>query len=146
METIKISIPEGFEIDKMNAKTGEVSFRPIGKKYPKRIFEITNIKDKWELFKCVVATGVIMSDKRRDAVSALCKLVEFRDEYNKIDGFVVDWNNVAQDKYCIKVYYGKIDKQILVNTQSLLYFGSDQTRNIFMQNFEPLMELAKEFL
>ena len=155
MTTLKINIPQGYEIDVFNKETGEVSFKKIELKYPQSIFEV---KDRsWFIHSnsgiekdntandSTVDRNNVSTKQRAEALLALSQLVELRDAWNKIDGFVVDWT--ANDvKYVIKGCSGKLQKDYYYNNHYILYFGSEQTRDLFFETFSKLIETAKEFL
>ena len=74
------------------------------------------------------------------------QLVELRDAYNKVDGFVVDWSNDEQDKFCIFVCDNKLTKQVLWSSNVIICFGSAETRDLFSEKHIDLLETAKELL
>ena len=74
------------------------------------------------------------------------QLVELRDAWNRIDGFVVNWNSDTQFKYIIDIYNEQPRFMYVYKTQKILYFGSEKTRGSFYATFRNLIKTAKELL
>jgi hypothetical protein len=151
MTQIKINIPEGYEIDVFNKETGEVSFKKIEVKYPQSVKEILNrnyyIQPSGTVRKSICHdVNNVSSEQRAEAFLALMQLVELRDAWNKIDGFIVDWNNINQNKYVLEYIYCKVKKDTYGVSQKVLYFSSAKTRDLFLKTFSSLINTAKELL
>jgi hypothetical protein len=154
MKILGIKAPEGYEIDKDNSTFEKIVFKEVGKKYPMSVKEIEGrcwfINDKSE-----VSIGdpdfnwnldQVSTKERAKAILAVTQLVELRDSWNKADGFVADWEDEDQWKYNICR-----DKNICKNDyscgySSLLFFGSSETRDKFLNQFRDLIEEAGEFI
>ncbi|WP_157278287.1 hypothetical protein [Olivibacter sitiensis] len=80
----------------------------------------------------------IPSNKRAEALLALAKLVEYRDHFNKLDGFKVDWNNPKVTKWCITIDGRKVNTFLPTN-RYFLYFGNKITRDQFYDTFHELI-------
>jgi len=124
------------------------------KKYPTTIEEvkgrkwsITNVGRVIQLITPSKDINDLSTESRAKAFLALMQLVEYRDAWNEIDGFVVDWDSgYNQDKYIFKVVCNELEKYTAHKIQSALYFGSEETRDKFMEQFSDLIEEAKELL
>ena len=152
MKNVKIEIPKGYEIDESKSTFTNIVFKKIENKYPNSVLDI-NGRD-WAISysgvrKDIACSGdidQISTKERAEAFLALMQLVELRDAYNKVDGFVVDWSNDEQDKFCICVYDNELTQETLRNTHKNLYFGSAETRDLFYEKHIDLIETAKELL
>ena len=152
MEHIKLNIrkeiPEGYEIDleESDLKTGNIVLKKSKPKYPQSIEKIN------DRFTFVLHTtdhfnlNFVSSSERVAAFRALIQLVELRDAWNKVDGFEVDWRDGEQRKFCVNYYDNEIDVCSFTSTHSVLYFGSPDTRDLFLKTFRDLIEEAKELI
>ena len=91
-------------------------------------------------------TDQVSTKERAESFLALMQLVELRDAYNEVDGFVADWNNREQYKFCIWVCRNKLVKEMSWSTNVFLHFGSEETRDLFYEKHIDLIETAKELL
>lgn len=159
MKTITIEIPDGYELDKVNEKTGKIFFRPKKEKYPKNISEIPLptssyfITSSWEVCKnnnlpkerTSRSFANLARKKDAEALVTLAKLITLRDEYNRIDGFTLNCCN-GQKKYCVKISKNEISIDTFFDFNYILYFGSRETTSIFVDNFKDLIKTAKHLL
>ena len=131
---INITPKEGFEIDLENSdlKNGKVVFKEVKEKYP------TEFKDLGtDTFK--------LSTKYGHKLSILNTLLHFRDEYNRIDGFEEGFR-FGEDNWCISNWRNKLDFEFFRNENKIMYFGKEETAELFLKNFEEQLEQIKEFL
>ena len=131
---INITPKEGFEIDLENSdlKNGKVVFKEVKEKYP------TEFKDLGtDTFK--------LSTKYGHKLSILNTLLHFRDEYNRIDGFEEGFR-FGEDNWCISNWRNKLDFEFFRNENKIMYFGKEETAELFLKNFEKQLEQIKEFL
>lgn len=154
MNELKIEIPEGYEVDqeKSNLVKGEIKFKKIEKKYP---LSIKEVKDRNWYIDSIGIIGKVLyehdinqvsSESRAKAFLALMQLVELRDCWNKVDGFIPDWTKSVQNKYTIENFKNGILKDTRIYVSTPLYFGSNETRDLFFETFRDLIEEAKELL
>lgn len=91
----------------------------------------------------------ISSASRAKAIMALMQLVELRDAWNKVDGFVESKQLVhyfiRNTHRGFKVGHNNFH-DIATAEKRLLTFKSAETRDKFLETFRPLIEEAKEFL
>ncbi len=93
-----------------------------------------------------VSISVSVSPNYHKQFIALSKLIILRDIYRESEDEQVDWSDEKQLKYCI-VFCGKdIEKVVLWSTSCVLSFTKEETRDLFLKNFESLIIEAKELL
>lgn len=102
---LKITPPEGYEIDQQKSTLEHIVFKPVDKK-PKTWEEIQyylssrgDINDL-NLGKHVdidIIKSHVNTKRQAERIRALCQLYIIADYYN--DGWKVDWNNVYERKY-----------------------------------------------
>lgn len=155
MEKLTIKAPEGYEFSGIN-ENSEIEFVPIKKKYPLSVEDIEG--RTWYLngfgSVCYIAVGNIAAKdinnvstkERAEAILALTQLLELRDAWNEIDGFVVDWNDHEQDKWCITPVSGNVSFNIYGSVSRVLFFNTLEKAKLFEKTFKDLILTAKELL
>lgn len=160
-QEMKIIPPEGYEVDKENSTFECVRFKQIKPHLPKTWKEFCNthsVKEEecWIKVNSSISSGLIRdriyendknllpSKKYAEAMLALCQLIQLRDCYN--DGWLPDWSSEYNDKWCIEVFRGRIDKATHSIAARFLAFKSDVLRDEFLENFRGLIEIAKPLL
>lgn len=156
MKQLKIQIPEGHEVDteKSDLSKGLIFFKLIKYKYPMSRKEMDDnltpyFIDSQGQIHSTYANDInnLSTESRAEAFLALMQLVELRDAWNKIDGFIdVEWEVFSKVKYVILISNGLITGNIQRNLSRVLYFGSEETRDLFLKTFKHLLEQAKELL
>lgn len=162
MNTIKITIPEGYEIDTFNKETGEVSLKPRAGKYPTDIMDIPLPKTSWYITslwqvlpqysnsgnsgnRTIGTAENLEHEEDAAALIALAKLITLRNEYNRIDDFIPKFDG-EQNHLCICSHCGKIGISVLSTCSRVLAFRSTNTADLFLRNFRDLIETAKPLL
>lgn len=153
MKELKIEIPNGYEIDLYNSdfSKGIVKFKEIIYKYPLDVKHIEG-RNYYISTKGCITLGIsrdrnnTSTKERAEAFLALMQLVELRDAWNKVDKFEVDWSNNDQCKFTICRIKNVITSDTMISYNSILYFKSKETRDLFRKTFEDLLETAKELL
>lgn len=153
MEQKKITLPEGWEVDKI--ENGEIILKESEKELPK-IWEECYLKlDKGEYISryCDISKVRLTSPEKENRnmlpiglgkpLLALMQLLICRDVYR--NGWKPDWSNNTF-KYCIETINSKIACCGYQATQKLLSFQSREVRNKFLENFKDLIEEAKELI
>ena len=87
-------------------------------------------------------------------IMKLQRLLICRDAYWKIAGeemglgkpWEPDWTDLDQWKYCIWVDVGEFITMTNVRGQHILAFPTPEMRDAFKENFDPDIEICKEFL
>lgn len=131
METkqIKIEVPNGYEIDKEKSTWENIILKPIENKLPLSVDEIP----KGTYF-----------NKYNSKLNAFRDLLLLRDAWN--GDWMVDWNDVSQLKYCIT----RLENKMCINAHrkisSVLNFKTEELAEKFAEQFEDLINEAKELL
>jgi hypothetical protein len=153
-KSVKVTPPEGYEIDKENSTFEEIKFKKIEKKLP----------TKWEDFKLltgyyvsgystILETTVIATDsgtnvwptkELAEASLALCQLIRYRDAWN--EGWIPDWLNWNQNKYCIIIRDNKLNTGMYQHANRIMYFKTPELRDKFLETFKDLLEVTKPLL
>ena len=152
MEKLKITPPEGYEIDKEKSSFEEIIFRKIESKLPKKWEDLKRIYGFWIDKDCTILDAnqknsdrmksVFPTKQLAEAALALSQLLQLRDIYN--DG----WENIfdGKDKYVICVLGNKIEKDFFDSYQFPLTFKTPALRDEFFDNFQELLKTAKPLL
>lgn len=154
MNTLKINVPEGFEIDKDKSTFEEIVFKPIKTRLPKRWEDLGVIRGYYvDLNSSVILADATPHDANRNifatkeqakAAIALAQLSQLREVYRQ--GWVPDWNT-EDSKYVIESFKGKISTEKYSSfSSSFLSFQSEQVRDEFLRNFKDLIEEASPLL
>jgi len=133
---INIDIPQGYEIDKNNSTFECIKFKKIEKQLP------NSWVDYMRHFSC--SGAIIEFNLLPETYKALRKLELLRDCYN--DGWVADYKNVHQKKYCIYYISSRVQTMIFTEDQCLLNFKTAELRDKFLENFKDIIEIAKPLL
>lgn len=154
MNTLKINVPEGFEIDKDKSTFEEIVFKPIKKELPKTWGELKSVKGWWVTEQANVnATNsnaekgnenVFVTEEQAKAAIALAQLSQLREVYRQ--GWVPDWNNTNQAKYSIMKMSGYLNTNLIWASAHYLVFQSMEIRDQFLNNFRDLIEEASPLL
>lgn len=144
MEQKKITIPKGWDIDKVT--DNEIILKESSKELPKS-WEDCRImlkeEDK-EYFNDICETLYIGVPKGLlHPIMALCQLLECRHVYRK--GWEPDWEDDST-KYYIEYFDGEIDIDQNLHFSRVLSFQSKEIRDKFLENFKDLIEKAKELI
>ena len=88
--------------------------------------------------------NILATQKDAEAILALIKLKRLRDTYRQ--GWIPDWKDDSETKYCIEYNEGDLVTDCIYNTQLFLAFQASEIRDKFYTNFKDLIETAKEFI
>ena len=154
MKTLKINVPEGFEIDKDKSTFEEIVFKPIVEKLPKKWEDLKSVKGWWVTEQANLNTAssnaekgnenVFVTKEQAKAAIALAQLSQLREVYRQ--GWVPDWNYAGEMKHAIVKLDGKIDSTMLWRSAHFLSFQSESIVNEFLRNFKDLIEEASPLL
>ena len=151
-KTIKITPPEGYEVDKEKSTFNEIVFKKLEPNFPMSWEELKEVKG------CFIYQNNVHSvidkaiDRNRNvfptkeeakAMLAMAQLCQLRDAWN--GGWKADWENDTE-KYCIYSYNCKLEKSAFNYTYNPMAFKTEELRNKFMETFKDLLEEAKPFL
>ena len=123
------------------------------KEYPKTYKECSEIVKVEK--RHTLAGEIIRNDNYKiELLISFQKLLICRDAYWKIAGeemglgkpWEPDWTDLDQWKYCIWVDVGEFITMTNVRGQHILAFPTPEMRDAFKENFDPDIEICKEFL
>lgn len=155
MENKKITPPEGYKFEVISET--EIKLVPVETKhkYPTKIEEI---KRDWNIDAETFTTysfskeglntydAHCASEATAIKFAAMMQLIEFRDAWNKIDGFVADWGNYSQ----MKIFIGKKESRNYIDYSYSfsrpLNFGSQETAELFLNTHRALIEQAGDLV
>lgn len=155
MKNLKITAPDGYEIDRAKSTLEEIVFKPIEpvkEKYPMSVDDIKG--RKWFVCQGKIEqgqgyTGDLENLKTRELASAFLALMQLKticDEWNRIDGFVVDWTNGGIDKYSVEFQGSKLVIDVWSTYSHPLIFKDRATAQLFLDSFKEMIETAKPLL
>ena len=117
MKTLKINIPEGYEIDKEQSTFENIVFKEIKNKLPKSWEELETVSGYFvDRMSLVYGQVYPVRDSNRNTFStkdqaeasiALAQLSQLREVYRQ--GWTPDWENETQKKWCIRFYKGTLE-------------------------------------
>lgn len=154
MKSIKIEVPEGYEIDEKNSTFSEIKFKPI-KKEVKSWEDLNEIKGYLITndSRIVTTSALFVREWNRntwatkeeaEACLALSQLSQLKKHYNG------DWSpdkiESHHTRYCISTSYGGLVKGDWVGGKAFLTFETEKIRDAFWENHKELLEQAKMFL
>lgn len=138
-ETKSLPIPEGWEF--AGYENGEVKIRKVELELP------TYFKDALKTINVLEIHSTLVPKDMHGAVSALCKLLVYRNAWWEKLGWWPIWG-CMDFKYCIG-RTDENDKVQLFTTMKdnrILAFPTEEVRDKFAETFEDLIEEAKELL
>lgn len=155
MKEIKITPPDGYEIDKDNSTFEKIVFKEIKKGLPKKWEDLEKLEgyyvsasysrvisdDEYRLHpdnKCVFLTK-----EQAQASIALAQLTQLREVYRQ--GWKPNWNNMSQEKYQVINQRG-ILKVFRSDINGFISFQSRKVAEEFLDNFRDLIEKASPLL
>jgi len=154
MKTLKIEIPNGFEIDKDNSTFEQIVFKEIKKQLPKTWEDFISFDGFYVNYNSNVLEtkensckeenkNIFATEEQAKASIALAQLSQLREVYR--NGWVPDW---LDDKYkfCIELYANEINKDYYYSQNNFLSFQDKETRDLFFENFKDLIEQAKPLM
>lgn len=149
MKTLKIEIPEGYEIDEENSTFKKIVFKEVINDYP---LSVCYVKGRdWYIDSVGYITSTesktpnqLSTEERAEAFLSLMQLVELRDAWNEIDGGK-EWS-FDECNYVIDVFDGKLNKENYRSSYTVLHFRKEETRDKFLKTFKDLINQAKELI
>ena len=155
MKTLKITPPEGYEIDKNKSSFEEIIFKPVKKNLPKS-WEELGIVNGWYVRSDATIhraapqntnnyqKNLFATEAQAKASIALAQLSQLRDVYR--GGWVPDWNDTNEKKYVIGKHENTLKIYFNVYQHYFLAFQSAEIRDEFLKNFKDLIEEASPLL
>jgi hypothetical protein len=153
MKTLKINVPEGYEIDKEQSTFENIVFKEIKKELPKSWEDLENLKGFYvdgssDIFESKNSRAInvnhnIFSTKAQaEASIALAQLSQLREVYR--DGWVPDFTK--DWAYLIVLNPTKLYVGITKEHINFLSFQQKEIAQQFLENFRELIEKAKPLL
>ena len=157
MKTLKIEIPQGYEIDKEKSTFENIVFKSSKKELHKTWKEIGEISGYYVATSVDIVEvskyhtkfqdnrNIFATKEQAEASIALAQLSQLREVYN--DGWKPNYKEPLQMKYTITFYEDELSKNSQHNTMhNFLTFRNEETRDLFLENFKDLIETAKTLL
>lgn len=151
---IKITPPEGYEIDKENSTFECIKFKPVIKRWRDSHAKVAGYflngdhigqlyggcHEKWNGNHDVFAT-----EKQAKSALAMAQISQIIANDERFGGPVTDkeWNSIASFKYAIGRYGNKINKDTYNNIYHFLAFHTRKQRDLFLEENE---DLIKDYL
>ena len=154
-KTIKITPPEGYEVDKEKSTFNEIIFKKLEPKLPMSWEELKEVKGYFihqnsdinfhpMIDKAVAYNrNVFPTKEEAKAMVAMAQLCQLRDRWN--GGWKPDWKDNTV-KYCIISFKNILYKEFYCNINHSIVFKTKELRDKFMETFKDLLEEAKPFL
>ena len=137
-ETKSLPIPEGWEF--AGYENGEVKIRRAESELPTDYEKALGAVKVSEIRSLLVPSGM------HGAVSALCKLLIYRNAWWEKLGWKPDFENGMLVKYVISNWGSKLDVGVSGMNDAVLAFPTEEVRDKFAETFKDLIEEAKELL
>ena len=87
---------------------------------------------------------IFKTEEQAKAAIAMAQLSQLMHVYN--DGWVADWKNTNEYKYCLFFHSNKIIKATFSDARCFLAFKTSEIRDEFLKNFKSLILEAKPLL
>ena len=154
-KTIKITPPEGYEVDKEKSTFDKIVFKKLESNLPMSweelgevegyfIYEHSGINVHPVIDKAVAYNRNLFPTKEEaEAMRAMAQLCQLRDRWN--GGWKANFTDDT-DKYCICYYGCKLEKSTFNHTYNPMAFKTKELRDEFMETFKDLLDEAKPFL
>ncbi len=154
MKHLKISIPDGYEIDKAQSTFENIVFKPTLASLPKTWKQLKEINGycTTSLSKTTRVAGlsvindncnVFATEEQAKASIALAQLSQLMQVYN--NGWVPDWKD-GDWKYVIEGYEDTFLIEQRSSWISFLSFKTQAIAELFLENFKDLITNAKPLL
>ena len=137
-ETKSLPIPEGWEF--AGYENGEVKIRRVEAELP------TDFEEALYSIKVSEIRSLLVPKGTHGAVSALCKLLIYRNAWWQKLGWKPDFRSAFVAKYIIENCEGRITTGISGVSYAVLAFPTEEVRDKFAEAFKDLIEEAKELL
>ena len=151
---IKITPPEGFEIDKEHSTFECIKFKPVTKRWRDRknnlisgyylkggdVYSFNDYFHNWSGHHDVFAT-----EKQARASLAMARISQIMANDERFGGPITDeeWNNSTMKKYCIIRFSNKPTSDIYNYLYHFLAFHTREQRDLFLEENE---DLVKDYL
>jgi hypothetical protein len=156
MKTLKINVPDGYEIDKEQSTFEKIVFKEIKKGLPKCWEELEKLQgfytdsDSNVRYSSTNRTtynnnrNIFATKQQAEASIALAQLSQLREVYRQ--GWVPDWSNPNEVKYVFEFSPNGIYINRWYSINTFLSFQSKEIAEQFLKNFRNLIEKAKPLM
>jgi hypothetical protein len=154
MKTLKVKIPQGYEIDKEKSTFETIVFKLTKKELPKSWEELGRVNgwfvksyskiDNADTDTNESSKNTFATKEQAEASIALAQLSQLREVYR--NNWVPDWTDDDTFKYSIEFYRNEINKDTYTTTAQFFSFQDAETRDLFLENFKELIETAKPLM
>ena len=151
---IKITPPEGYEVDKEKSTFSEIVFKKLEPNLPMSWEELEIIKGYYIFTNSKISELSIMNavdvtrntfptEEEAKAMRAMAQLCQLRDAWN--GGWKPDWKDNTR-KCCIVSFKNTVLRDFYYSVSHPMVFKTEELRDKFMETFKDLLEEAKPFL
>ena len=152
---IKITPPEGYEVDKEKSTFDKIVFKKLESNLPMSWEELGEVEGYFiqvdsginvhpVIDKAVAYNRNLFPTKEEaEAMRAMAQLCQLRNAWN--GGWKPDWEDNTP-KYCIVSHKNILYTDFCYNTSTSIAFKTRELRDKFMETFKDLLEEAKPFL
>ena len=153
-KTVKITPPEGYEVDKEKSTFSEIVFKKLEPNLPMSWEELgviegycisacSNISLLFRTNAIDANRNIFPTEEEAKAMLAMAQLCQLRDRWN--DGWKPDWKDNTR-KYCIVSFKNIVLRDSYYSVSHPMVFKTEELRDKFMETFKDLLEEAKPFL
>jgi hypothetical protein len=153
MKDLKITAPQGYEIDKDKSTFENIVFKKLNE-LPKTWENLKQINGFWvcensDIYmhnKACLTDGnknIFKTEEQAKASLALAQLSQLRDVYRA--SWVPNWEGYDL-KFCILFNRNTVYIESLQNASEFLSFEDIETAKLFLENFRDLIEQAKPLM
>jgi hypothetical protein len=155
MKNLKIEIPQGYEIDKEKSTFENIVFKLAKKELPKSWDELgvisgyyIHLSSKVDEYQAQAPLensdqNVFATKNQAKSALAMAKLSQLMAVYN--DGWVADWSDINQCKFCIVSVSGLIGVDFIHLTKHFLAFKTKELAKEFLASFKEDIETYFNF-
>jgi hypothetical protein len=156
MKTLKINVPEGYEIDKEQSTFENIVFKEIKNDLPKSWEDLENLKGFYvgntsdvvmtsdNVRKGKINRFIFATQEQAEASIALAQLSQLREVYRQ--GWEPDWSDGTITKYTISRYRNDLIIMDNFEAEEFLSFQSRKIAEQFFENFKELIKKAKPLM
>jgi hypothetical protein len=156
MKTLKINVPEGYEIDKEQSTFENIVFKEIKNELPKSWEDLENLKGFYvghtsdivmtsdHVRKSKINRFIFATEEQAEASITLAQLSQLREVYRQ--GWEPDYTDNYAVKYGIHFTNQGLKIGAFYETTVFLMFQSEKIAKEFLENFRDLIEQAKPLI
>jgi len=155
-KSVKITAPEGYEVDRVNSTYDEIIFRKVkSNPYP---MDVRDIPFRRHYISSITGQvgccnsipnnndkNYLSTNSKARAFLALMQLVELRDAWQKVDNKFINYEDITNFNI-LSTNTGTIFKGTNTHLSRVLTFSLSATRDKFAETFKDLIEEAKELI